>query len=410
MKISEFANKHKTTQDTIRHYLDMGLLISKKDGAHYRFNESDSIEIEKIMELKHLEFSLLQIQQILSFYRLGGDKTNEYIEFCLSLLEEKKEVIQKKQKRYANIESNLKDRIEKLNIEKLNKTRVLGLPMSSMDILRCPNCKGILNIYNGVIEKNMVIKGNVRCECNYNATIENGIYIDEDITTEDMTNKIKTPTKQEYMEVASPKFINFYFDGMSTLIDNILKYEIKPKYIMELESCAGTFLMQYIKHMDEDTTYIVIDYDIARLTKLKDNIKSHHKHSNFIFFCCNVDRLPIANLTIDIMVDHWLTKKYSKSNNRFLPEIIVPFLKDEGLFTGVYPYFNLKSKDYYELPDEEKKYFNKDKILGGFDNLNLSRADVSDIGPTIQNNPYNIDTNGKELYATIYAGHKKKDN
>lgn len=45
MRISEFAKKHKTTQDTIRHYLDMGLLISKKDGAHYRFNESDSIEI-----------------------------------------------------------------------------------------------------------------------------------------------------------------------------------------------------------------------------------------------------------------------------------------------------------------------------------------------------------------------------
>lgn len=408
MRISEFAKKHKTTQDTIRHYLDMGLLISKKDGAHYRFNESDSIEIEKIMELKNLEFSLSQIQQLLCLYRLGGDKTYEYIDFYLYLLEEKKEAIKKKQQKYAKVESNLKDKINELNIDKTNKTRVLGLPMSSMDILRCPNCKGILNIYDGIIEKNMVIKGNVKCECNYNAIIENGIYIDEEFIIENTFNEKDRPSKKEYMETASPKFINFYYDGMSMLIDNIQKYKTKPKYIMELESCAGTFLMQYIKYMAEDTTFIVIDYDIVRLTNLKNNIKSHHKHSNFIFFCCDVDRLPIANSTIDIMVDHWLTKKYAKSNNRFLPEIMAPLLKDRGLFTGTYPYFNLKSKDYHELPAETRDYFNKDKVLERFDNLNLERIHVSDIGPTIESNPYNIDTSDKELFALIYAGQKKK--
>jgi DNA-binding transcriptional MerR regulator len=34
MRIGEFSKKYNITHDTVRHYIDMGLLIPRKDGHH----------------------------------------------------------------------------------------------------------------------------------------------------------------------------------------------------------------------------------------------------------------------------------------------------------------------------------------------------------------------------------------
>ena len=34
MKIGEFSKKHDITHDKVRHYIDIGLLIPRKDGHH----------------------------------------------------------------------------------------------------------------------------------------------------------------------------------------------------------------------------------------------------------------------------------------------------------------------------------------------------------------------------------------
>ena len=410
MKIGQFAEKHGITQDTIRHYLDMGLLVTKKEGAHYRFSEADSDEINKIMELKQLDFSLSKIQEILCFHRLAGDKTDEYRNYYLSVLEEKREEITNEQEKYRKINSDISHRIKTLKINELNKTKSLGLPMPSLDILGCPNCNGILDIYDGIIERNMIINANVKCECNYNAIVENGIYVDVESARKKTLNGKDMPSKKEFLDAASPKFINFYYDGMAMLIDNIRKHSNKPKYIMELESCVGTFLMQYIKYLPNNSTYILIGNDKDRLANLKSNIELHHEHMSFIFFCCDINRLPIKDLSIDIMVDHWMTKDYVQSNGEFLPKSVSPLLKEGGLLTGAYPYFNINSKDFYSIPVEIKDYFNKDKVMEKLEELNFTRIDSADIGPVIETNPYNVDTQGKELYLTIYAGQKAKDN
>ena len=51
MRIGEFSRKHNITHDAIRHYIDMGLLIPKKDGYHYRFDEVHDKDIKS--ELKY---------------------------------------------------------------------------------------------------------------------------------------------------------------------------------------------------------------------------------------------------------------------------------------------------------------------------------------------------------------------
>ncbi|NLB22485.1 MAG: MerR family DNA-binding transcriptional regulator, partial [Clostridium sp.] len=41
MRIGQFAEKYKVTQDTVRYYIERGLLVASKRGEQFFFTESD---------------------------------------------------------------------------------------------------------------------------------------------------------------------------------------------------------------------------------------------------------------------------------------------------------------------------------------------------------------------------------
>lgn len=405
MRIGEFAKKHNTTQDTIRHYLNMELLITEKSGGQYRFSDEDSWDLEKIIELKSLHFSLLEIQEILCFHRLAGDMTLEYRSYCKSLLESKKEYFIKEIHKYKNLKTTINDMILEIKASEENKIK-LGIPISSIEIFQCPHCKKGIELFNGIIEKNMILEANIKCECGYNASIENGIYLDKSALKTKTLNGKTMPTKKEFLDAASPKFINFYYSGMAIIINYILKYNYKPKYIMELDTCAGTFLMQYMKHLPVNSTYIVICQDNKRMARLKENIETQYNHINFIFLCCDYDRLPISDSSIDIMIDNGLTKNYGKANNKFLPEVVSHLVREKGLLVGSYNYFDTKSTSFNLRPHEVSEIYRRDNTLDRLKNANYETLEVEDIGPIIENNSYNLEISNKELFSVIYSGIK----
>lgn len=63
MRIGKFAALHSVTQDTIRHYQEMGLLVAEKVNGRYDFTDADSRDLEKILHLKELEFTLNEVKR-----------------------------------------------------------------------------------------------------------------------------------------------------------------------------------------------------------------------------------------------------------------------------------------------------------------------------------------------------------
>lgn len=117
MRIGEFAQKHSITQDTIRHYLDMGLLVAEKKGGQYKFSEADSKDVDKILELKQLDFSLIEIQKLLMFQRLSGANTDVSRNLYLSFLEEKKNEVANGLVKYNKMNTFIKDKILEIKAE-----------------------------------------------------------------------------------------------------------------------------------------------------------------------------------------------------------------------------------------------------------------------------------------------------
>ncbi|MFA7411820.1 MAG: MerR family transcriptional regulator, partial [Tissierellaceae bacterium] len=330
MRIGEFASKHNTTIDTIRYYLELGLLVSEKAGGHYRFNHNDSWDLEKIFELKQLDFPLSKIQELLSYHRLAGDSNAEYRKYYVSLLMSQKDHFQDELSRYRDMEALIDDKIMKFQSELDEVTRI-GIPLSFLEILTCPKCHRDLEISNGSLEKNMIISGEIECQCGYSATIDNGTYIDRSLVDTELSDKRKLPSKREFLHMASAKFINFYYNGMAKLIGYMDKYMEEPGLILELDTCVGSFLMQYLKHLHPSSKYILTCKDRKRLMDMKKNVESNYQYNNIIFLCCNIENLPIRESTIDMIVDHGMSKEFSRSYNRSLYDLILSLLKEKGI-------------------------------------------------------------------------------
>ena len=273
MKIGKFAEIHEVTLDTIRFYIEKGLLVPSKKNSQYNFSEIDSNNLERIKELKELGFSLSEIQKIFSFQRIGGVSTELSRRLFLDLLEEKKRYISKQICKYNRFYYALGDKIDKIKFTEGNHEERLGFPISSLDMLLCPYCHEPLSFSQGVIENNMVITSDIFCTCGYEAKISDGIFIDSSAVRVKLLNGKVMPSKEEYLERASLSNINYLHKGMAKLIEYIISYQGEAGYIMEMSNCVGFFLLQYISFLPKNAVYILVDYDLERIKQKNRNLE-----------------------------------------------------------------------------------------------------------------------------------------
>lgn len=406
IRIGEFSQKHSVTQNTVRHYLDIGLLTAKKTGGQYSFFEKDDKDMKEIIRLKQLGFNLNEILKLLTYLRLTGIETEEYKNMILVMLKNKKEEIERTCHKYNKINSNISKTIENLQKSNAKKSNIIGFPITYLGILQCPNCKNKLNIKNGIIDNSMLIEGNAICQCGYHAKINNGIFIEEKAVRKRILNGNPWPSGEDYLKVVSPNFINFVYNGMDKVSNELKNYDKDSKLILELQHCVGYFLKHYLKYRSKDSTYILVDYDIDKVIELKKILELNQEHKNFIFLCCDLDRIPLSESSIDIIVDHWMTKDYAQTDQEFVLEKVLPYLKNEGILVGAYPYFKTMN-NIKNIHIEAQDYFNRDKILEKIEDLEINHFSIADIGPVVENNPYNFDISGKEVYQMIYVGKNK---
>lgn len=240
IRIGAFSKKHNVTQNTVRHYLDMGLLTSKKSGGQYFFHEKDGRDMEEIIKLKQLGFNLNEILNLLTYLRLTGIKTEEYNEMLLSMLKDKKIEINKVCRKYEKMRSDISENIENLQKTSEKESKIIGFPIAYLGILTCPDCKSKLKINNGIINNNMLIEGAVVCPCGYQAKINYGVFIEEKTVRKRFLNGNPWPSSDDYLKVVSSNFINFVHSGMSKI------YEGRNIPRIHMTEGGNGYIMKYL--------------------------------------------------------------------------------------------------------------------------------------------------------------------
>ena len=293
--------------------------------------------MEMILGFKGLGFSLAEILKLMSCKRLTGVNSEEYRTLYLSLLQEKKNSIDKEVQRYLEMRAKIKGIIDLSSNRAKKGGKTLGFPIAALSILACPLCQGRLNISDGKIKANMILKACIHCACGYSALIEDGIYMDpKSVRKRTLPDGRKWPTRKEFLALVSPQYINMRYKAVDTMIEMMQEEMDNPGYILALDPCVCLFLMHYIKYLPADATYILNEVDpekVGRPRRKREQLRPRQ----LCLFRCDIDRLPIARKTLDIVIDYFMTKRHAREKDSFVIAEVLP-LREQGLVVGLSPF------------------------------------------------------------------------
>ena len=342
MKIGEFCSMNNVTIDTIRHYIDMGLIVPMKKGRLYDFDGSCQKDLEEIITLKSIRFSLSEIKSYFNLKRLGSSSTNDNGEHMLSHLSAKQFEISREMESLRNTQSKLTKLVE--NIDQSEKKRVkIGTSIDFAKHLFCPTCSSAYEISNRLDYENGMIKSaDLLCDCDNSLTIENGIVIGS-TQFENRYSEIELHTVdayKKYISNANAEFIKALYFAIRWIVNGLNQksaYKTPPPRIMaEFGVGSGFFLRTFMHSLCKDDTYIAIDHDLERLKDLKNHLETMDVKGRVIFICCDIDRVPIKNQFIDIAIDFFGSLSVAIESEIGLIERIDKYMRNESEYYGVH--------------------------------------------------------------------------
>lgn len=189
MKIGEFAKKHQVTVDTVRHYINEGLLTPLRENTQYNFSEIDDGVMDTILLLKSMNFRLDEMKAYLLVQTMFTSSTYSYLgsfktDFEKKLLENQKEI-----EKLLRVSKIIEDKLSEYNKGFSFKR---GIALGLLQSLQCSECGNLLELEKPELSHNEILSGELVCpKCGKRYYIRYGILSDKPIDDmEDYTEGI----------------------------------------------------------------------------------------------------------------------------------------------------------------------------------------------------------------------------
>lgn len=303
MKIGEFAKLCSTGKDTIRYYVNLGLLIPKKQGAQLNFTKREYDDFHDISRLKKMQFNLKEIEAFFYLRRMSNMIEPDTIGACIELLTKKKIALQEEMRSITHSTKEIDKEIEHYLLQKnIQKTNQTGVPLIMLQFLCCPVCGKQLAITDAEIQHDYVYNGNLSCSCGYHATITNGIVTTGNVYTgghdwPDVNRKLYKEIDEEWA-VSTQK--------CADIIMEKIENHFSPNYVILEANINGFFYTyNYINQMPKNAYYIIVDKYAEVLSSYKDLIEQLHPEMHFLYIADASINPPIKPQSVDLLLSFY---------------------------------------------------------------------------------------------------------
>lgn len=373
MKISRFAHENKVSIDTVRHYLDMKLLLPLKNGGQYDFDAQAQEDMTEIAQLKALRFSLKEIQKIIEYKRLSNLPAKAYKAHLIDCYTQQFTKLTQDIKALEETADDLKKLLAETG-QASNTSSKLGIHLDLIAYLTCPNCQSNhLSLASSSIHNNMIIEGSLTCSCDYTLQIKDGILLGEGHFDSDYSQQF---ILSDYIKETDTDLIANIRKSINWFDKKIPSHAFDGQILMELGSGSGFFIRGAIQRIKSAQLYIAIDYDKGRHKHIKELLESSGIDIPIQFICCDFANIPLKNHCIDVLVDSSGSSNYGFDHDDFLLDQVQNFVKADSSLIASYIIFE-KFSMAHALPLSHRKIFTKKDILDNIEanNYNIIASD-----------------------------------
>lgn len=378
MKIGSFAKNNQICIDTIRQYVDMGLLIPLNDGADYEFDEKCQSDFDEIRRLMSIGFSLNEILSLLLYQRIGQLTKYEKKMSYRSCFENKLDYINLEIQRLDLMRTKLTHLLGNISSTENKVQKItLGLPFESLQYFSCPKCKQSLNFLDGNVENGQIITGRMSCESNHTYVVIDGIFMGDGINSEESINALHDGFVDDYLSTTDVNYMRNLFDALEWTKQNVSFDSISDGIAMELGPGHGFFMRHFLDSFPSTSTYITVDSNPKALNWLKKVLERNAPKFKVLFICADFKSIPIKPSIVDMMFDISGNSNDSYNETKFLLDEVIPLFNHES---ELHFYHILKSEA------NQKNDINHDQIKKAIKNIGFQSIDefVSD-STTIEN-------------------------
>lgn len=346
MKIGQFSTENNVSIDTVRHYMNLGLINPEKIGGHYNFDERCQKDLEEVLSLKEMGFTLNEIKSIFLFKGLGKLTPYQEVECFKEFFVNKHKEVTRQLEVLPKIKSKLEGKIKELSDKEYSNEFKIGVDIGVLNILSCLKCSGDLILHEANISNNQIIKGKLKCKCGEEYLIEDGILIVNSKSQEKSNNLDREYIINhmdsyitEYINDTDPNYLNNVYKGLEWSYKKLDFQKLKNKVILDLGSGVG-FLLRYIYNdLPDDSIYLAVDHDILGHKFLKKILEKADCKRKVIFICSDFLEMPLKDKSIDVLFDYSGSSNYAFEHDGFLLKLIDDYIKDDGLLLGSYILF-----------------------------------------------------------------------
>ncbi|MFF1993580.1 methyltransferase domain-containing protein [Bacillus mycoides] len=403
MKIGKFGEINNISIDTIRHYMDLGLIIPEKKGGHYFFDEYCQKDVELILEYKWLGFSLNEIKELFLYKNLAKSINYEKDTFYQSLFKLKYEKIEQEIQILEERRDKLKAALNDLSLTTEISNSILGVDLRVLNFLTCFKCSGNLILQDGIINSNQIIEGNLTCNCGEEYVITSGIITAgnlfktyERTSLEDSISDYIHETDTAYLE-------NMHREG-EWAKKKLLQLDLNNKILLDIGSGLGFFLRNIYEELPEDCLFIAVDRDLNKLLFLKDVLERRNPKRNILFICTDFLNIPIQNQSVDIVIDQSGTSNYSFEHENFLLHELNSLLKPNCYLLSLFILFKNFSIN-SQIIIRFRENFTLSKVTKEIQNLHFQSIDERTSNYLERGGKYeDFFVQGEEIYTYSFFG------
>lgn len=340
MKIGQFSKLFEISTDTVRYYVELGLIIPQKKGGQYDYDQTCEIIMNQILTYKKLGFKLSEIKDLIAYEQVGKllnyKKTTNY----QNIINRRYSQVLNEYKKLENTLKELSKIKDNVIVEEKNSI-VIGLPFWGLDYLFCSKCNSKYSLAEGRIEQNQIMEGRLECSCHNDLTIEDGIICSKSRNTKNpITFENAQYILDHYVEKTNAKYIEKIRHSLDWTSKHAPLTKFSGQTIVELGSGLGFYLRNNLDSLPEDSVYIAIDNEYNRHLKLKTVLQEVACKKKILFICCDFLDMPLSKHSIDVLIDYTGTTNYSFDHMEFLLDQIDDYTHENTILTGSYIVFD----------------------------------------------------------------------